>query len=100
MEGLSQEDRDIIKNHPLINLVNRLRGALQDTEKIYESRLIYDGADERLDQFYRNAISKLLSALQGQDAADSLSNRDVVSDLADSLKHVEKDTSAMTTIES
>ncbi|KGQ01016.1 hypothetical protein PAAG_12328 [Paracoccidioides lutzii Pb01] len=86
MAGLSQEDRNIIKNNPLTNSVDHLRGALQEAVKIYESRLIYDGADESLDQFYRNAISKLLTALQGEDADYSLrsrmSNGDMVSDLA------------------
>ncbi|EGE79109.1 serine/threonine-protein kinase Sgk2 [Blastomyces dermatitidis ATCC 18188] len=94
MAGLSQEDRDIIKNHPLTNLVDRLRGALQEAERIHESRLIYDGADESLDQLYRNVISKLLSALQGEDAAYSLrsrmSNGDVVSDLAHLVEHLRK----------
>ncbi|EDN11291.1 predicted protein [Histoplasma mississippiense (nom. inval.)] len=94
MAGLSQEDRNIIKNHPLTNLVDRLRGALQEAERIYESRLIYDGADESLDQLYRNAISKLLSALQGEDAAYSLrsrvSNGDMVSDLAHLVERLRK----------
>ncbi|OJD26084.1 hypothetical protein ACJ73_02545 [Blastomyces percursus] len=33
MAGLSQEYRNIIKNHPLTILVDRLRGALQEAEK-------------------------------------------------------------------
>ncbi|EDN02592.1 predicted protein [Histoplasma mississippiense (nom. inval.)] len=37
MKGLSQEDRKIIKNHPLTNSVNHLQAALQEAEKIYES---------------------------------------------------------------
>ncbi|EDN08135.1 predicted protein [Histoplasma mississippiense (nom. inval.)] len=94
MAGLSQEDRNIIKNHPLTNLVDRLRGALQEAERIYESRLIYDGAHESLDQLYRNAISKLLSALQGEDAAYSLrsrvSNGDMVSDLLHLVERLRK----------
>ncbi|OJD22287.1 hypothetical protein ACJ73_06364 [Blastomyces percursus] len=94
MAGLSQEDRNIIKKHPLTNLVDRLRGALQEAESIYESRLIYDGADESLDQLYRNAISKLLSALQGEDAAYNLRSRvnngDMVSDLAHLVERLRK----------
>ncbi|OJD13893.1 hypothetical protein ACJ73_09150, partial [Blastomyces percursus] len=86
--------RRSIKNHPLTNLVDRLRGALQDAEKLYESRLIYDGADESLDQLYRNAISKLLSTLQGEDAAYSLRSRmsdgDVASDLAQLFERLRK----------
>ncbi|OJD12531.1 hypothetical protein AJ78_06896 [Emergomyces pasteurianus Ep9510] len=95
MVGLSQEDRNIIENHPLTNLVDRLRGALQEAERIYESRLIScDGADESLDQLYRNVILKLLSALQGEDAAYSLrsrmSNEDMVSDLAHLVERLRK----------
>ncbi|OJD14653.1 hypothetical protein ACJ73_09058 [Blastomyces percursus] len=86
MAGLSQEDRNIIKKHPLTNLVDRLRGALQEAESIYESRLIHDGADESLGQLYRNAISKLLSALLGEEAALNIRSRisdgNVASDLA------------------
>ncbi|KAG5294724.1 hypothetical protein I7I48_11376 [Histoplasma ohiense] len=87
MAGLSQEDREFIKNHPLTNLADPLRGALQEAERIYESRLIsYDGAVDSLDQLYRNAISKLLSALQGEESAlnirSRISNGNVASDLA------------------
>ncbi|EEH36148.2 hypothetical protein PAAG_00471 [Paracoccidioides lutzii Pb01] len=54
MAGLSQEDRNIVKDHPLTNLVDHLRDALQEAERIYESRLIsYDGAADSLDQLYR-----------------------------------------------
>ncbi|EDN05674.1 predicted protein [Histoplasma mississippiense (nom. inval.)] len=94
MAGLLQEDRNIVKNHPLTNLVDRLRGALQEAERIYESRLIYDGADESLDQLYRNTISKLLSALQGEDAAYSLRSRmsdgNMTSDLAHLVERLQK----------
>ncbi|EGE84693.2 hypothetical protein BDDG_07638 [Blastomyces dermatitidis ATCC 18188] len=82
MAGLSQEDRNIIKNHPLANLVDHLRGTLQQAERQYEK----DGADESQDQLYRNAISKLLSALQGEEAALNIRSRisdgKVASDLA------------------
>ncbi|OJD13926.1 hypothetical protein ACJ73_09140, partial [Blastomyces percursus] len=95
MAGLSQEDRNIIKNHLLTDSVDRLRDVLQEAEEIYESRLIsYDGADVSLDQLYRNAISKLLSALQGEDAAYSLRSRmstgDMVSDLAHLVERLRK----------
>ncbi|OJD11578.1 hypothetical protein AJ78_07680 [Emergomyces pasteurianus Ep9510] len=88
MAGLSQEDRNIINNHRLTNLVDRLQGALQDAEKIYESRPIYD------ESLYRNAISKLLSALQGEDASYSLRSRisdgNMVSDLAQLVERLQK----------
>ncbi|OJD28400.1 hypothetical protein ACJ73_00178 [Blastomyces percursus] len=82
MAGLSQEDRNIIKNHPVTNLIDRLRGALQEAERQYEK----NGADESHDQIYRNAISKLLSALLGEEAALNIRSRisdgNVASDLA------------------
>ncbi|OJD18750.1 hypothetical protein ACJ73_08693 [Blastomyces percursus] len=88
MAGLSQEDRNIINNHRLTNLVDRLQGALQDAEKIYESRPIYD------ESLYRNAISKLLYTLQGEDAAYNLPSRindgDVASDLAQLFERLRK----------
>ncbi|OJD26325.1 hypothetical protein ACJ73_02298 [Blastomyces percursus] len=62
MAGLSQEDRNIIKDHSLTNLVDSLRSALQQAERQYE----YDGADESQDQLYRNMISKLVYTLLGE----------------------------------
>ncbi|KAG5302196.1 serine/threonine protein kinase Sgk2 [Histoplasma ohiense] len=76
MAGLSQEDRNIIKNHPLTSSVNHLQGVLQEAEKIYESRLIsYDDAVDSLDQLYRGATSGLLSVLQKEGAACNLHSR-------------------------
>ncbi|EER42289.1 conserved hypothetical protein [Histoplasma capsulatum H143] len=95
MAGLSQEDRNIIKNHPLTNSVNHLQDVLQEAEKVYESRLIsYDGAVDSLDQLYRNAISNLVYTLQGEGAAYSLPSRisdgDVASDLAHLFERLRK----------
>ncbi|EDN06067.1 predicted protein [Histoplasma mississippiense (nom. inval.)] len=95
MAGLSQEDRIIIKNHPLTNLVDRLRDALQEAERIYESRLIsYNGAVDSLDPLYRNVISELVYTLQGEGAAYSLPSRlndgDVASDLAQLFERLRK----------
>ncbi|EGC45352.1 serine/threonine protein kinase Sgk2 [Histoplasma capsulatum var. duboisii H88] len=95
MAGLSQEDRNIIKNHPLTNSVNDLQGMLQEAEKIYESRLIsYDGGVDSLDQLYQNVISKLVYTLQGEGAAYSLPSRisdgDVASDLAQLFERLRK----------
>ncbi|OJD12100.1 hypothetical protein AJ78_07249 [Emergomyces pasteurianus Ep9510] len=56
-------------------VVDRLQRVLQEAEKIYESRsrlISYNGPADSLDQLYLNVISKLLSALQGEDAAYSL----------------------------
>ncbi|EDN02615.1 predicted protein [Histoplasma mississippiense (nom. inval.)] len=95
MAGLSQEDRIIIKNHPLTNLVDRLRDALQEAERIYESRLIsYDGAVDSLDQLFQNVISKLVYTLQGEGAAYSLPSRindgNMASDLAQLFERLQK----------
>ncbi|EEH37063.2 hypothetical protein PAAG_07481 [Paracoccidioides lutzii Pb01] len=76
MAELSQGDCDIVKNHPLTDSVDRLRGVFQEAKRIFESRLIsYDGAVDSLDQLYQNVISKLVHALQGEDAAYSLRSR-------------------------
>ncbi|OAX79279.1 hypothetical protein ACJ72_06402 [Emergomyces africanus] len=77
MTGLSQEDCDIIKNHPLSTSVNGLQGALRDAEKTYESRLLsYDGTVDRLDgKLYQNVISKLVYILLGESAASNLPSR-------------------------
>ncbi|EDN08448.1 predicted protein [Histoplasma mississippiense (nom. inval.)] len=95
MAGLSQEDRNIVENHPLTNLVDRLREALQEAERIYESRLIsYDGAVDNLGQLYQNVISKLVYTLQGEGAAYSLPSRindgNMASDLAQLFERLQK----------
>ncbi|EDN11221.1 predicted protein [Histoplasma mississippiense (nom. inval.)] len=95
MAGLSQEDRIIIKNHPLTNLVDRLQDALQEAERIYESRLIfYNGAVDSLDQLFQNVISKLVYTLQGEGAAYSLPSRindgNMASDLAQLFERLQK----------
>ncbi|KGY15753.1 hypothetical protein PABG_11414 [Paracoccidioides brasiliensis Pb03] len=95
MAELSQGDGDIIKNHPLTDSVDSLRGVLQEAEKIYESRLIsYDGAVDNLDQLYQNVISKLVYTLQGEGAAYSLPSRindgNMASDLAQLFERLQK----------
>ncbi|EDN09515.1 predicted protein [Histoplasma mississippiense (nom. inval.)] len=76
MAGLSQEDRNIIKNHPLTSSVNHLQGVLQEAEIIYESRLIsYDGAVDNLDQLYRGATSGLLSYTWSSEGSQTMKSR-------------------------
>ncbi|EEQ91416.2 serine/threonine-protein kinase Sgk2 [Blastomyces dermatitidis ER-3] len=95
MTRLSQEDCNIIKNHPLSDLVDRLQGALQEAERIYESRLIsHHGAVDSLDQLYQSVFSKLVYTLLGEAAAYSLCSRisdgNVASDLAHIFKCLQK----------
>ncbi|KGQ02071.1 hypothetical protein PAAG_11252 [Paracoccidioides lutzii Pb01] len=95
MAGLSQEDHNIIKNHPLTNSVDHLQGMLQEAEKIYELCLnSHNDAVDSLDQLYQWAISRLLSALQREDAAHSLhsqmSDGNMASDLARLVNRLQK----------
>ncbi|KAN0071182.1 hypothetical protein V8E54_010613 [Elaphomyces granulatus] len=82
MANLSQDDRDVIAKHPLNNSLDRLQDLLRDTEKSYES---HDGTDSP-NQTHQKAISRLLSALQGEETAFSLlsktSSRNVASELS------------------
>lgn len=76
MVDLSQDDRDIIKRYPLNDSLDKLGDLLQEAEKVYDSRLMfYDGASDSLDHLYRSAITKLVYALQGTDAALNLSSQ-------------------------
>ncbi|KAI1932495.1 hypothetical protein LOZ66_006855, partial [Ophidiomyces ophidiicola] len=95
MAELSPDEKSIIKDHSLTDSLHDLRGLLQEAENIYVSRLIsYNGSVDSLDKLYQNAISKLLSALQGEDAAFNLRSRsadhNVASDLADLFKRLQR----------
>ncbi|OAX77783.1 hypothetical protein ACJ72_07914, partial [Emergomyces africanus] len=63
-------------------------------QRIYESRLIYDGTDEGLDQLYRTALSKLLGVLQVEDAAfrlrSRISDENIVSDIVQLVQRLQK----------
>ncbi|EEH18170.2 hypothetical protein PABG_00733 [Paracoccidioides brasiliensis Pb03] len=89
MAGLSQEEHNIIKNHPLTDSVHRLQVVLREAEKLYELHLIsHDGAVGSLDHLYRGATSALLSALQGEDAAYNLRSRMSDGNMASDLAHL------------
>ena len=93
MTSLSEHNRDIIARHPLNNLLDRLRDLIRGAEESYESHIIsYVGAVDRIDQTYQKVISRLLYALQGEEAAFNLclktSSRDVASELADLFKRI------------
>ncbi|KAI1906870.1 hypothetical protein LOZ65_006819 [Ophidiomyces ophidiicola] len=95
MVELSPDEKSIIEDHSLSDLVHDLCGLLQEAENIYASRLILnDGSVDSLDKLYQNAISKLLYALQGEDAAFNLRSRsadhNVASDLADLFKRLQR----------
>jgi hypothetical protein len=83
MVTLSEHDRDIIARHPLSRTLDHLRNALQDTEQSISDS--YDDATEH-SKDHRGAISRLLSTLQGEEAALQLSSRisshDIASELA------------------
>ncbi|TPX23172.1 hypothetical protein DIZ76_012497 [Coccidioides immitis] len=89
MAELSPDEKSIIKDYPLAGSLDNLCGLLQEAETIYSS----DTAIDSLDQLYRSALSKLLHALQGGDAAFNLRSRiadqNVASDLADLFKHLQ-----------
>ncbi|KJZ70353.1 hypothetical protein HIM_10244 [Hirsutella minnesotensis 3608] len=87
MATLSEHDRDIIARHPLGGSLDHLKKSLQDVEEhsvsISGSRddAVDSSADDR-----QKAISRLLTALMGAEAALNLrsrvSSRDVASELA------------------
>ncbi|EEH42949.2 uncharacterized protein PADG_07769 [Paracoccidioides brasiliensis Pb18] len=97
MVELSPDETAIIKKHPLTKSFSDLHGLLQEAERTHASWSISDdGATDKRVQLHRNAITKLLSALQGEDAAFNLRSRitdqNIDSDLAEvTLKHLRPD---------
>ncbi|KMP09333.1 hypothetical protein CIRG_09503 [Coccidioides immitis RMSCC 2394] len=76
MAELSPAEESIIKEHPLAGSLSNLCSLLQEAETIYEShQTSSDTAINSLDQLYQNALSKLLHALLGGDAAFNLRSR-------------------------
>ncbi|KAF3484188.1 uncharacterized protein GIQ15_03512 [Arthroderma uncinatum] len=75
MAELSQHEASIIESNPLASL-DRVRGLLQEAEQVYESRITsYNGSADGLDLLYRKTISRLFTALQGEEAAFNLHSR-------------------------
>ncbi|KAL1952767.1 hypothetical protein VTO42DRAFT_4273 [Malbranchea cinnamomea] len=95
MASLSDDDRQIIKDHPLSDFLDHLRPSLESVERSYSVAGSLDGVDDRLAQHCQNVVSRLLSTLQGEEAASmlrsSISKRDVASELFNLLKRVRKD---------
>ena len=93
MAALSQNDRNIIAEHPLDTSLDHLREPLRKTEKIYKpGSLSFDGAADSSDYEPQEAISKLLLALMGHKVAFNLrskiGNKDIASELSELFKHV------------
>ncbi|ERF73796.1 hypothetical protein EPUS_05500 [Endocarpon pusillum Z07020] len=79
MANLSQDDRDIIKKHPLDDCLDHLRDSLRKAEQSY------DGAGDTPDQGRLKVVSRLLYTLQGHDVALTLCSKTGAGDLASEL---------------
>ena len=92
MVSLSDDDLQIVKDHPLSDSLDRLRASLESVERSYSVAGSLDGVDDRFAQHCQNVVSRLLHALQGEEAAfnlqSSISSRDVASELSDLFKRV------------
>ncbi|MCJ1425542.1 hypothetical protein MMC29_003442 [Sticta canariensis] len=76
MANLSQNDRAIITEHPLNKCLDHLREPLEEVGRNYKlSSLSYDGVVDRPDSGPQKAISRLLSALLGHEAAFDLRSK-------------------------
>ena len=94
MTNLSQNDRDIIAEHPLDTSLNHLRDPLQKAEQDYRPRSpSYDGTVDNLNSGPQKAISRLLNALEGHEVAFNLrskiENINIASELSDLFKRVQ-----------
>jgi hypothetical protein len=93
MADLSQNDRNIIAEHPLDKCLDHLQDSLREIEQNYKpGPLSYDGAVNSSDQGPQKAISRLLSALLGHEVALDLrsktGNGDIASELYTLIKRV------------
>ena len=70
MADLLQEDCTIILKHPLNNLLDPLRVALQKVKRLYKSGAIsHDGVIDVSAKDFQKPVSRLLDALMGFDTA-------------------------------
>lgn len=93
MANLSQNDRNIIAEHPLDTSLDHLREPLRKTEQSYKSSsLSFDGAADVPNLGPQKVISRLLYALQGHEVAldlrSKIGNNDIASELSELFKHV------------
>lgn len=87
MAALSEYDHDIITRHPLGSSLDHLRKSLRDAEQSCASiSSSHDDATNNSTDDRQKAISRLLTALLGAEAAlilrSKISSRDVASELA------------------
>jgi hypothetical protein len=76
MANISENDRAIITEHPLNKSLDLLREPLEEVERNDAlSSLSYDDVLDRVDSDSQKAISRLLSALLGQEAAFYLGSK-------------------------
>ncbi|KAL8647621.1 MAG: hypothetical protein Q9210_005451 [Variospora velana] len=86
MANLSQNDRNIIAEHPLDKCLDHLQDPLRKAEHNYRSAsLSYDGTVDSLDSGPQKAISRLLHALQGHEVALDLRSKTGHGDVASEL---------------
>ena len=95
MANLSQNDRNIIAEHPLDTSLDHLREPLRNTEQSYKpASLSFDGAADSSDHESHEAISKFLLALMGHKAAYNLRSKigsdNVASELSELFKRVQR----------
>ena len=76
MAKLSQNDRNIIAEHPLDTYLDHLREPLRKTEQSYKpGSLSFDGAADAPDLGSQKVISRLLYTLQGHEVALDLRSK-------------------------
>ncbi|KAL8663078.1 MAG: hypothetical protein Q9168_008155, partial [Polycauliona sp. 1 TL-2023] len=86
MANLSQNDRNIIAEHPLDNCLDHLQDPLRKAEQDYRpASLSYDGTVDSLDSGPQKAISRLLYALQGHEVAFDLRSKTGSENIASEL---------------
>ena len=96
MATLSEHDRSIIVRHPLGGSLDHLYKSLRDMVQFYGPAVsAYDGHADSSKQDRQRSVSRLLTALMGQEAAldlySPLSNRNVASELATLLGRLRQD---------
>ena len=86
MANLSQNERNIVAEHPLGPALHHVREPLRKTEQSYEAgSLSFDGATDSSDYDPQEAMSKLLLALMGHKVAYNLRSKTGNSNVATEL---------------
>ncbi|KAL9130813.1 MAG: hypothetical protein Q9175_006929 [Cornicularia normoerica] len=95
MANLSQNDRNVIAEHPLDKCLDHLQDPLRKAEQNYRpGSLSYDSTVDNHDQGPQKIISRLLYTLQGHEAALDLRSKtgseDIASELSALFRRVRK----------